>query len=223
MSATTAPAPGPTAAGTLYLTQMMVPHEHAVRVLRIRDSYDWHQRVWQAFSGRHGHSRDFLIRIDRLDDAFRVLILSQSPAGRPDWCPDDCFGTKRVPEDFLGHRRYRFSLLANPTKKLRMTAADGTRKKNGRRVPITQRVDLVRWLADKGDRGGFAIDADAVRIVPRGREHFLRGGSHGTHGAVEFQGELTVTDATLFHTTVSTGIGSAKAFGFGMLVITPVR
>jgi hypothetical protein len=34
------------------LTQIHVSYEDAVRLLRIRDTYDWHQHVWQAFGER---------------------------------------------------------------------------------------------------------------------------------------------------------------------------
>jgi CRISPR system Cascade subunit CasE len=39
---------------------------------------------------------------------------------------------------------------------------------------------------------------------------------------VEFEGVLTVTNPADFHRTFTLGIGSAKAFGFGLLVIAPV-
>jgi CRISPR system Cascade subunit CasE len=221
MSTITASPPATSAA--LYLTQILVSYEDAVRLLRIRDAYDWHQRVWQAFAGRDGQSRNFLIRVDRKEDAYRVIILSRSVPAKPDWCPTDCFGTKSVPDDFFSHARYRFSLLANPTKKLRVDNADGTRKKNGRRVPITKREDLVAWLQRKAATGGFTINPDSLRTVPRGREFFHKDrASHGTHSAVEFQGELTVTNSALLRATVAAGIGSAKAFGFGLLVLAPL-
>lgn len=213
---------GEPATATLHLTQILVSYENAVRLLRIRDSYDWHQRVWQAFGGRDGQSRDFLIRVDRKEEAYRVLILSRSVPAKPDWCPTDCFGTKEVPDNFFAHGRYRFSLLANPTKKVRSNKA-GERTKNGRRVPVTERGELVGWLQRKAEAGGFAINADSLRTIPRGREFFYKNGtSHGTHAAVEFRGELTVTDAEQFRATVAVGIGSAKAFGFGLLVIAPI-
>ena len=222
MSTLVAPTSVGAATATLHLTQILVSYEDAVRLLRIRDTYDWHQRVWEAFGGRDGQTRDFLIRVDRKEEAFRVLILSRSLPTKPDWCPTDCFGTKIVPDDYFTHARYRFCLLANPTKKLRVDNADGTRKKNGRRVPVTQREELIGWLKRKAEAGGFAINADSLRTLPRGREFFHKTGAHGTHTSVEFQGELTVTDPAQFRTTVATGIGSAKAFGFGLLVIAPI-
>jgi CRISPR system Cascade subunit CasE len=211
-------------AATLHLTQILLPYEDAIRLLHIRDSYDWHQRIWQAFGGRETQSRDFIIRVDQKEEAFRVLILSQSPPSKPDWCPTDCFGTKLIPEDFFTRSAYRFSLLANPTKKLRVDLADGSRKKNGRRVPLVQRADLEAWILRKAQAGGFVINPDSLRILPRGREFFHKDStSRGTHTAVEFQGELTVADPVQFRLTVAAGIGSAKAFGFGLLVVAPLN
>jgi CRISPR system Cascade subunit CasE len=211
------------APATLYLSQILVSYEDAVRLLRIRDTYDWHQRVWQAFGGRDGQPRDFLVRVDRKEEAFRVLILSRSVPTKPDWCPTDCFGSKPIPDTFFAHRHYRFSLLANPTRKLRITNTDGSRKKNGRRVPLTKREDLIAWLQRKAAAGGFTVNADSLRTIPRGQEFFHKNGrSHGTHTAVEFQGELSITDPAQFRTTIARGIGSAKAFGFGLLVLAPI-
>jgi CRISPR system Cascade subunit CasE len=101
--------------------------------------------------------------------------------------------------------------------------ANGSRKKNGCRVPITQREDLIAWLQRKAAAGGFTLNADSLRTIPRGREFFHKDGtSHGTHTAVEFQGELAVTDPAQLRATVAAGIGSAKAFGFGLLVLAPL-
>lgn len=221
MSTLVAPTPTVPTHGALHLTQILVSYEDAVRLLRIRDTYDWHQRVWQAFGDRDGLARDFLIRVDRKEEAYRVLILSRSAPTKPDWCPSDCFGTKTVPDDYFGRPRYRFSLLANPTKKIRSNQA-GERTKNGRRVPITQREELIAWLTRKAEAGGFIINSDSLRTLPRGREFFHKAGAHGTHTAVEFQGELTVTDSAQFRAAIAAGIGSAKAFGFGLLVIAPL-
>jgi CRISPR system Cascade subunit CasE len=222
MSTLVSPAPTALATATLHLTQILVSYEDAVRLLRIRDTYDWHQRVWQAFGARDGEARDFLIRVDRKEEAYRVIILSRSVPKKPDWCPSGCFGTKPIPDDYFQHARYRFSLLANPTKKLRVDNADGTRKKNGRRMPIVKREELLTWLQRKAKSGGFSVDLDSLRTLPRGREFFHKPDAHGTLSAIEFQGELVVHDAAQFRATVAAGLGSAKAFGFGLLTIAPI-
>lgn len=232
----------PPVTGMLHLTQILVSYEDAVRLLRVRDTYDWHQKIWKSLEGIIPNNPnkgrfpkgtrtedqpkvlpDFLCRIDKVEESFRVLVLSTKPPRKPGWCPTDCFGTKVIPDDFFAHTRYRFSLLANPTKKLRVDNADGSRKKNGRRVPLVKREDLVAWLQRKAGAGGFAVNGDSLRTIPRGREFFHKDGtSHGAHTAVDFQGELTVTDPAQFRATVAAGIGSAKAFGFGLLVLAPL-
>lgn len=213
-----------------YLTQILAPYELAVRQLRIRDAYDWHQRVWQAFGGRDGAPRCFLTRVDQIDDAYRLLIVSTEPAQKPDWCPTDCFQTKPVPETFFEHSRYRFSLLANPTKKIvdpakpKVVLPNGRidRNANSKRIPLTRRQDLLVWLERKAEAGGFTVDLESVRTIPRGREYFFKPGARGVHYALDFQGVLQVRDKQKFRETFTHGIGSAKAFGFGLLALAPL-
>jgi CRISPR system Cascade subunit CasE len=159
--------------------------------------------------------------VDRLEEGYRLLIVSATEPHRPDWCPTHCFQTKIIPDAFFSHGHYRSSLLANPTKKVRSDKA-GSRKKNGRRVPLGKREDLVAWMQRETQAGGFRFDPATLRTIPRGREYFHKPGAHGLHAAVEFQGILEVTDAALFRETVRRGLGSAKAFGFGLLVVAPI-
>ena len=218
----TAPLKTPNQTNTLHLTQILVPYEDAVRLLRIRDTYDWHQRAWQAFGKGKVPFRDFLIRVDRKEEVFRMIILSNSIPAKPDWCPTDCFGSKEIPPEFFTHAHYRFSLLANPTRKVRSNKA-GERTKNGRRLAISNRDELIVWIQRKAEAGGFSVNGDSLRTIPRGREYFHKNTmSHGVHAAVEFQGELEVKDSNQFRITIASGIGSAKAFGFGLLVLAPI-
>ena len=106
--------------------------------------------------------------------------------------------------------------------KIRVDNADGTRKKNGRRVPLTKRDDLVSWIERKASTGGFTLNPDSLRTIPRGREYFRKAGASGTLTAVEFQGELTIKDPTQFRKAFVKGIGPAKGFGFGLLALAPI-
>jgi CRISPR system Cascade subunit CasE len=205
----------------IHLTQILVPYELAVRQLRIRDSYDWHQRIWQAFVGHDHEPREFLSRLDEIDDSYRLLIVSPKPPEKPAWCPTDCFRTKRIPSDFFAHPHFHFSLLANPTKKLVVRDEAGRRKKNGKRIPLTKLEDLLAWMERKAAQGGFSVDLANLRTIPRGRAYFFKPGTRGTHRGVEFQGTLTITDPAQFQKTFQQGIGSAKAFGFGLLALAP--
>jgi CRISPR system Cascade subunit CasE len=184
--------------------------QDAIGRLRIRDSYDWHQRIWDLFVGQDGKRRDFLFRVDRLEEAFRVMVLSRSQPTKPDWCREGCFKAKTVQASYFGHERYQFSLLANPTKKL-----------GGKRLALSA-DDLLIWMERKAATGGFIVETATLQIIPRGREYFRKNGIRGAHKSVEFRGVLTVTDPEQFKSSVTQGIGSAKAFGFGLLLLAPI-
>ncbi len=204
-----------------YLTQVTFDVATVAR-LRIRDAYDWHQRVWECFPGRDGSRRDFLTRLDQRKGAFRLLIVSPIESTKPDWCPPGAWRTKPIPDGYFTHCRYAFQLCANPTKKVTKLGADGSPTKNGRRVPLHIREELIGWIGRKGEQGGFTVDMDSLRTFPRGREYFEKQDTHGLHSAVEFQGALRVTDPRKFRETFNRGIGSAKAFGFGLLAVIPL-
>ena len=53
----------------------------------VLDSYDWHQRLWHCFPGEPDRKRDFLTRIDTLEGAFRLWVLSPQPADPPRLVP----------------------------------------------------------------------------------------------------------------------------------------
>lgn len=129
--------------------------------------------------------------------------------------------------------RLRFRLVANPTKKeLGSPRSDGTHGP-GKRVPLRGDSDILDWLIRKGVAAGFSVGADAgasaraVVLRPLGD---LVGWRHDeTHAdtrrltlrGVAFDGVLTVTDADLFREALAAGIGSGKAYGFGLLSVAP--
>ena len=122
-----------------------------------------------------------------------------------------------------------FRLRANPTKRIGKTNADLP----GKRVAIVREEEQIEWLAGKGrgeekaDSGGFELlmneGAPMVTVVPEGKKYGRKtenGRRHEmTHVAVLFEGLLRITDAEAFRRMLMRGIGSAKAFGFGLLSI----
>lgn len=202
-----------------YLAKIEIAHETAYKA-GLRDSYTWHQKSWLSFPGRDGEGRDFLTRLDEIDGGFRLLLLSAISPIRPTWCPEPSWECKEITPAFFTHATYRFSLMANPTKKVR-SAPDGRLLKNSRRVALSKREELLDWLRRKGEAGGFTFEAEKTRTIPRPRQAFLKKGQAGLHTATEFVGLLTVTDGVAFQKTATQGIGPAKAFGFGMLCLSP--
>jgi CRISPR system Cascade subunit CasE len=211
---------------SLHLTKIEIDYETAHKA-GLRDSYAWHQWAWQAFPGQPAANRDFLTRLDDQGDGFRFLIQSACAPQRPGTCPEDAWQSKEIPPHFFTHSAYRFTLLANPTKKLAAPRdADGKRR-NAKRAPVSTREDLIAWLQRKGSQHGFQIDPDTLQTIPRPRQVFVKRSRAdekrhaGLHTATEFIGVLKVTDPAAFTAATHSGIGSAKAFGFGMLCLSP--
>jgi len=211
---------------SLFLSKIEIDYETAHKA-GLHDSYTWHQWAWQAFPDRPEASRDFLTRLDDTGHGFRFLIQSATEPTRPPTCPADSWESKTIPESFFDHPRYRFSLLANPTKKLASPRDAEGKRRNAKRIPISKREDLIEWLLRKGKQHGFDVDLASLKTNPRPRQVFVKKSTtdqrrhSGLHSATEFVGLLTVADPAAFAQATRSGIGPAKAFGFGMLCLAP--
>ncbi len=205
-----------------WLARMLL-HRDNLAQLRFLDNYDWHRAAWACFPGMPDADRDFLLRLDWLTEGCRLYVLSRNRPTRPDWCPATAWGVKEIAPSFLQHDVYTFDLVANPTRKVRTFAYDGSRTKNGKRLALVHEDEQRRWLVAKAEQHGFRLDESAPLAIDEiGPQPFVRKAKSGTHFGVRFRGLLHVTDRELFIRTFHQGIGSAKAFGFGMLLLQPV-
>lgn len=195
----------------------------------------------------------FLFRIDPMPATVpsRHVITVQSASNtEPDWgyafhnAPEFLCARPLVrpfnPQYATG-QRLRFRLRANPTKRV---AAKNERLGGvmaGKRVGLTAEAEQVHWLLRRADAGGFRIPGEWVEgkhpetgapvqlpnfrvdIVPDGRDRNDKPDHDGAFLAVRFEGVLVVTDPVAFRETVAAGLGSAKAFGFGLLSVAPVE
>lgn len=109
----------------------------------------------------------------------------------------------------------RFRLAANPTKKIDV---DGKRP-NGKRVPVP--VEQFRqWLIGRAEAGGFALEADALTMQP-GYVYWKKPRQKKGQQlrSVRYEGLLRVLDPDRLREALLSGIGPAKAFGFGLLSV----
>ncbi len=130
--------------------------------------------------------------------------------------------------------RLRFRVRANPTRRFNTPPGpDGTRPP-GKRVELRDDEARIAWLRRKGEAGGFhLLDVRTTPGVPdllaqlQGKQTGRRSDigrntpNHGslTFGAVLFDGALEITEPEAFRRTLTGGIGSGKAYGFGLLSI----
>jgi CRISPR system Cascade subunit CasE len=177
----------------------------------LANPYRIHQRICLAFDD----PRRLLFRLEQRPRT-RLLVLSP---GFPDWerafasFPTLLAGLPRSqPFEPSLHdgQLLRFLLRANPTV-----------KRDSRRHGLFREEDQRTWLDRKGTEGGFALLS--VRIRGGLTQVSSRGPHRRTdlqhHLAVEFEGILRVTDAPRFGEALRRGIGSGKAYGFGLLSI----
>ena len=124
----------------------------------------------------------------------------------------DLANDRSVPT-FLGHGTYRFQLRANPTFR---------RASDHRRLAITDEPALREWFARKFEAAGCGV-RDLELSAPR-KFQFRKGGGArpGTLCSVDATGTLSVRDETAFRAAFDAGIGPAKGFGFGLLLLQPV-
>jgi len=110
------------------------------------------------------------------------------------------------------------------------------KRKSGKRIPLVKHDELRAWIDRKGKvrcrdqdtglevAGGFRIvDKKPLEISPMLESHFRKKGHSAYHGGVQFRGTLEVTEPDKFSATYQSGIGSAKSFGFGLLLLAPIN
>lgn len=206
----------------IWLTRLALDKEGMEKQKRY-DSYAWHQMAWQCFPHDADAKRDFLTRIDMHQNTICLHIISERKPSMPTWCSKDQFSSIEVAESFLQQKRYRFDLLANPTRKLKTYTVTGDREKNGSRIGIVGQEEQLTWLKNKGIQHGFnLLQEENIMLDAANPQLFIKKAKAGLHVAVRFRGILQVTDAALFKMAFLKGIGTAKAFGFGLLLLQPI-
>lgn len=238
----------------MYLSRLVLDVRSGVTRRWLSDVDQLHRDVLAAFerapsSEAPRATLGVLFRLDRQRDG-RLLLLVQShekptwhrlPAGvlvRPS-AHDEAFDNPSVKEisalvdavkqgDIL-----RFRLRANPTKKVDTKTGPDGKRRNGRRVALTNEADRMAWLQRKGVQHGFELgvveqsgELRDVIDVSEGRAKGTRQGAPEGHGTVTFgscvfEGTLRVSELTMFKHALEHGIGSGKAFGFGLLSVAP--
>jgi CRISPR system Cascade subunit CasE len=194
-----------------------------------------HRLVWSLMSDDPNRTRDFLWREEQ-PGAF--LILAPRPANGN----GGLFVVESKPWEptLRAGDRLGFMLRANPTVSRSAEAREpGKRGVRGKRHDVVmdalhdvapglraaQRPDAVvaagrQWLIQQGIRVGFAPDVNALRVDGYDTVRMLRSDERPVEfGQLDFEGVVEVTDAAAFLTAVATGLGRARAFGCGLMLL----
>lgn len=175
-----------------------------------------------------------------------IRILAQS-ALEPDWsrlpdgyldaAPDALPNPSLRPLDaayaqIAAGMPFTFRLRANPTRRIGANNTQQDARWRGKRVELRREDEQLDWLARKGADGGFRLlqvrAHPEIRDVQASNLEKARGWRPGgaetpgmplRFGAALFEGRLEVTDPDAFRAALRAGLGSGKAFGFGLLSI----
>lgn len=234
----------------MYLSRLTLnPRSRAVQ-RDVARPHELHRTVLSAFPDNLDATMDrVLYRFDQSRNGEWILLV-QSP-DTPDWSrlPSTDYlltignenpAVKAIHLQANVRQQFTFRLRGNPTKRIGKSASYD----KGKRVGLYKMEEQINWLQRKADNHGFAIQSampiQQQRIegaIPvkenrstRPTEEKLDARKPATqkqHDAkffsVQFDGILQVTDPDLFLTAIQFGIGSGKAFGFGLLSVAPIR
>ncbi len=212
-------------------------------VRHLADGQELHRTILSAFpDGAPGAARQLfgiLFRVEYRRGAPPALLIQSHK--HPDWsalprdylfAPPESKDVSEAWQKITGGAEFRFRLRANPTRKIdTKTGPEGIRR-HGKRVELRTEQEQLDWLRRKASEGGFEIvsvrtaaEIPDVRVSDEGKVGGYRNVGSGndkrrlTFASVLFEGKLRVTDAEKFRASLEHGLGSAKAYGFGLLSV----
>lgn len=206
----------------------------------LADCQQLHQTIMAAFpEASEAAARQSLGVLFRLEATENGTLLYVQSRAEPDWsrlpqgyCLPGGVACKPVSEKYAAITSgmvLRFRLRANPTK--RLPAGCPGEKRDGPRVDLRREEDQLKWLRRKADAAGITllevqVGQGVPDVVVTGEQNRVRGRHPAgklTFGAVLFEGRLQVREAELFRRALEQGVGSGKAYGFGLISVAPSR
>lgn len=199
----------------IYLSELILDPRARRSALLLRDVQAMHEMVALCQGPDNTEGRSVLYAVDYRRSRVRVQTI-----GRPDWSrlggQTEVRGVKEISgflSSFQPGEEVLFHLAASPLLHLE-SRPDGRR---GRKVPMLRDEDRDAWLTRKlkpaGEPAG-ALWISERRLTGRGR-----GGHRITITQSVFTGLLRVRDPHSLYQLAVTGIGSAKAYGSGLLTM----
>ena len=216
----------------MYLTRLTLLDRPDLGALvrRLGDVYQEHQMLWQLFEPVPDAKRDFLYRRDDRFGKPRYFILSQRP-------PVNTLGLWQIdppklfqPKLYAGQRLF-FMLRVNPVVtrngkrhdvvmdwKQRLGWADLAPHQ---RPPIYEIIHQsgLEWLSQRSTKHGFRIRPETIKVEGYRKHRLNLGKNRLQFATLDFEGVLIVENPKLLLQSIEKGIGPAKAFGCGLMLI----
>jgi len=209
------------------------------------NQYREHQVMWNLFPKDPDGTRDFLFRF-LLENRLPVyyVLSKRAPVETPrGWQLDGPREFKPVVKKGM---QFGFSLRVNPVitkkdpeapdSKIRLrhdVVMDLRNKWKDSGKPRTEWPSILqiateagaKWLLDRMETFGFFVDSSQILVEGYTRMQFRKSGREKPIklGVLDYSGVLTVGDTEKFNRSLFNGIGHAKGFGCGLLLIKPLN
>lgn len=213
-----------------YFSRMTLTPEGIGRqvIERSRGAYSIHKQVWSLFPNSGDKERDYIYSV--LDDGRTIYCVSATVPV----CEDGSWVVETKPYEpiIMEGQVLRFRLCANPTvansntgKHQRHDVVMDMKRKirgSGEYVPMDDIIhsSVSKWFSRKGELNGFEPLEQELMVHSYVRnESYKAGVQKIVFSSVVLEGLIRVTNVEMFRSALFNGIGAAKGFGCGMMMV----
>jgi CRISPR system Cascade subunit CasE len=206
----------------VWLSRVRLNPRHADSAGAMRDAQALHALTMRCLAPGMARAHANLLHHANLGAA----VLFVQTTVEPEWPDTAAFQThtKEVTgfvDSIVTGERLRFALRAVPMKRRSAYLRDGTAIRTPGEHPLRGERDRVAWLERHLGAAARLVDPPSVTAEPD--RVGTRRGTRFTLRPVRFDGFLDVIDADELRTLVKRGVGRAKSYGNGMLILARTR
>lgn len=189
-----------------------------------------HGLIWSLFAATGDEKRTFLYR--RIDAGSFITVSARSP--------EDAHNLWRIEsKDYApalrSGQRLRFVMRANPVISARSPGAQRGKKVDAvmhakfklareERKAFKEGADAaLDWLIARGSTLGAEFDRERCSATGYNQVIIRKAGNSKpiTFSEIDYEGVLTIADPARFTSALFTGVGKARSYGCGLLLVRP--
>jgi len=195
-----------------------------------------HELAWRAFGDHPDRERDFVFRADLERDVYVIHAVSEREPS--DWGGRFVVETKPYTPKLVLGQRLGFDVRVNPTVTSFVKGERGKRhdavmhfkqkmedaeRRDTSNAELLRRA-MVEWMQSRGERNGFSIEPVVMQASAYTRHEFVKSPTSKSKvqlSTAEISGVLVVEEPDSLLRVLTKGLGSAKAYGNGLLLVRP--
>ncbi len=211
-------------------------NRHTYRRVSKDGGYSVHQHIWKLFGTGNGSQRSFIYHIDECSRWPRIYVVSGKPPNDTEYIWK--LETKEYNPQLTDGMHLSFKLRVNPVRtrrdehgkhKRHDIVMDEKKRLENSGIPKNEwptkneiaHEQAVDWLIKRANINGFSVDKNRIMADSYTQRTLYKGKGKKniSISTIDLTGALTVTNPDKFLTALYQGIGPAKGFGCGMLMV----